>query len=67
MSLEVPTIQMLRDAADYLSGEGFTAWASAIDAAILLNADMPNAAKRAKSDGYQAALSHDCDGEDYAV
>lgn len=58
------------DADDYRkwrlsAAEERTVWADAIDAAILLNADLPNMLKQARSNGYQAALSHDCDSEEW--
>ncbi|WP_295441204.1 hypothetical protein [uncultured Thiodictyon sp.] len=67
MALDTETVSLLREAADYLSDKGLTRLASAVDAAILLNASLPNDLKEARSNGYQAALSHDCDVEEYGA
>jgi hypothetical protein len=65
--LHIDTVTDLAAAAEYLRGSGHDHWADAIDTAILLNADMPNVLKEARRAGYDAAISHDCDGEDYAA
>jgi len=65
--LPIDTVTALADLVAELRRCGLSPWADAVDAAILLNANMPNALKDARRAGYDAAISHDCDGEDYAA
>ncbi|WP_295585550.1 hypothetical protein [uncultured Lamprocystis sp.] len=77
MALDQSTVNFLEEAASYFRRQaaislGFTkeertAWADAIDSAITLNADLPDLLKQARSNGYQAALSHDCDSEEWGA
>jgi len=61
------TVSALGAAAEYLRMVNRHDLADAVDSAILLNADMPNALAQARSAGYQAAISHDCDVDEWGA
>jgi hypothetical protein len=67
MTLDNDTISTLSAAAEYLRVVERPDLAGAVDAAILLNANLPNALSKARSEGYQSAISHDCDVDEWGA
>lgn len=58
-------IQHLTAASTYLRDTGCENWANAIGAAIILQGNISNIIKTARSDGYQQAISYDNDDTDW--